>query len=138
MQKNYILHVEDDKLQKKLFSGVLANFIKEVDYQIITTNSGKEALEFIKGKNEISGVSQKELGLVLLDLSLPDISGMDILREIQGLDSNHKVPVIVLTAHEDTQLIVETMKLGASDYIIKGKNKEELDRLFKAITNIIQ
>jgi two-component system, NtrC family, response regulator AtoC len=72
----------------------------------------------------VSLVLQHEPDLLILDQLLPDGTGIDVLREIRGL--NNGVPVIMLTAIDKSDIAVQAMKLGASDYVTKPVNFEEL------------
>jgi len=81
--------------------------IKE-GYDVVAANSGERALELF---------SKKRFDIVMTDLKMPGISGLDLLREIQALSDN--IPVIIMTAFATVESAVEAMKLGASDYIVK-------------------
>ena len=78
-------------------------------------------------------MSESDLDMVLLDIRLPGISGMQVLHEIQSSYPN--VPVIVLTAINETYVAVEAMKSGASDYIVKPFS---LDRVYTSIHTVLQ
>ena len=69
----------------------------------------------------------QNVDLVILDLKLPDQSGLDVLKEIKFLTP--EIPVMMLTAVQETRTAVEAMKLGAIDYFLKPFNVEELKML---------
>ncbi len=104
--------VEDDRdcveLLKEVFSGQ--------DYRLRCFLSSREALETMKRE----GLPD----LVLSDLMLPELDGISLLKEIHAM--NPRLPVILMTAHGSIQTAVEALKLGASDYITKPLNFEEL------------
>jgi DNA-binding NtrC family response regulator len=81
--------------------------IKE-GYDVATANDGERALELF---------TKKEFNVVITDLKMPGMSGLDLLREIQAVSDS--VPVIIMTAFASVENAVEAMKLGASDYIVK-------------------
>jgi DNA-binding NtrC family response regulator len=81
--------------------------IKE-GYDVATANDGERALEMF---------TKKGFDIVITDLKMPGMSGMDLLKEIQAVSSS--VPVIIMTAFASVESAVEAMKLGASDYIVK-------------------
>ncbi len=60
--------------------------------------------------------------LILLDYSMPDLTGHDVLKEIRSQRSQLELPIIMLSGNEDVQDIVESLKLGANDYIVKPAN----------------
>jgi two-component system cell cycle response regulator CtrA len=64
---------------------------------------------------------------MLIDLSMHDISGFDMLKQIK--DKQVNVPVAVFTAHEDESIKNQAIILGAKDYFVKGKDIDELNRL---------
>src|SRR5262249_61195652 len=67
--------------------------------------------------------------VVVLDLQLPDGSGLDVFRDIQALDP--KKPVIFITAHGTTETAIEAMKRGAFDYLVKPVDLERLSQLLQ-------
>ena len=110
-EKKKILIVEDEKVNLELLRIVLQN-----DYEILTAENGAEALDAI---NNESGLS-----MVLLDLNLPDMSGMDILKGMNESNMLDNLPVIVLTAEKEAE--VESLNIGASDFISKPYPRPEV------------
>ena len=92
-----------------------ARYLKKLGYEVFTAADGEAGLQELQ-KNSID--------LVLLDLRLPKMGGMDVLKEIRNNDQ--ELPVVMLTAHGDVQTAVTAMKLGASDYLLKGFDLDEL------------
>lgn len=92
-----------------------ARFLKKHGYEVYTAPDGEAGLLELQ-KNSID--------LVLLDVRLPKMSGLDVLGEIRKNDAT--LPVIMLTAYGDVQTAVAAMKMGALDYLIKGFDLEEL------------
>ncbi len=72
----------------------------------------------------LEALSQKQTGLVLLDLSLPDSQGLDTFAKVYA--HSPKVPIIVLSGNDDQQLALYAVKSGAQDYLVKGKIDREL------------
>ena len=111
-----ILIVDDDEvIQDTLF-----DVLKKRGYDIFLAGSGKEALETIK-KNIID--------LVLLDMRLPDVDGLEVLKKVKELDS--EILVIMMTAYSDIQTAVAAMKSGAYHYINKPFELDELKLLIE-------
>ena len=92
-----------------------ARYLKKHGYEVCTAADGEAGLQELQ-KNSID--------LVLLDLRLPKLGGLDVLKEIRK--SEQELPVVMLTAHGDVQTAVTAMKLGASDYLLKGFDLDEL------------
>jgi len=130
MEKKYLLYVEDELAQANLFAIILRGEIKEYHYGVVTVNSGEDLLNFLSGDKELS-VDRKDIGLILLDLSMHDVSGMQILKNIRRYEL--EIPIAIFSARDDKDTIAETKKLGAEEYFVKGKDLEELQRLKKFI-----
>ncbi|GHF93295.1 hypothetical protein GCM10017161_22000 [Thalassotalea marina] len=104
---NYtILAVDDAKDSLMLLEFDLA----ESGYRVITAESGELALEIIK---------ETDVSLVLLDIHMPGISGIDTLKRMQQEQAMQNVPVIMLSASGEEDAIVTALELGADDYITK-------------------
>ena len=123
MKKKRVLIVEDDKTQIKLWEKIVSNV--NVKSELVTT--GEQALDYIKNHDDI--------GLVLLDLALPDISGLDVLESIKKLNS--KIPVAILSATEDSKIVLKAGNLGAADFFVKGSDPKDIMRLFEFVDDVI-
>src|SRR5690625_4502121 len=106
-----ILIVEDEQ---KL-SRVLELELQYENYKTAIANDGKEALRLME---------EKDWDLVLLDIMLPELSGMEVLRKIRRTDE--VIPIILLTARDEVHDKVSGLDLGANDYITKPFQIEEL------------
>jgi DNA-binding response OmpR family regulator len=107
----HILIVEDDADLQTFLRG----FFDEKGFATQVTHSGKEALSMAK---------KSPPSLVILDLGLPDMHGELVCQEMKK--ANPAVPIIILTANDDTQSVVGTFGKGADDYINKPFNNDEL------------
>jgi len=124
MQKdtyNYkILIAEDNQGDLTLFKDYLSDFI--TNPTIFHTKSFRET------KNEIV-FNKEEIEIIFLDLTLPDISPLELLKEVIALAGN--IPIIVLTGYSDFALATESISLGISDYLLKDELNSTL--LYKSI-----
>ena len=116
MNKKSILIVDDNKKMQFL----LTNSLKEQGYGIITASDGLEA---------IKEVEKYIPDLVLLDMKLPDMSGLQVLEKLREIDKD--LIIIMITAYGNIKSSVTAMKLGAYDYITKPFNYEELFIIIK-------
>jgi DNA-binding NtrC family response regulator len=114
--KPSILIVDDDEVMQQTLSDVL----KKKGYEIFSVGAGNGALSIIK-KNIID--------LVLLDMRLPDVDGIEVLKRVKELDT--EILVIMMTAYSDVQTAVSAMKSGAYHYINKPFELEELKLLIE-------
>ena len=110
---NTILMIEDDKK----ISRILELQLHHANFKTIAVYDGYSAAKSLKNNLAKSD-------LVLLDVMMPGFSGFEILKMIRELDS--QIPVIFLTARDDTSDIVTGLKSGADDYVTKPFNFEEL------------
>lgn len=115
-----ILIVED----KSSFAEVLKVALEDGGFTTIIAKSGREAIQTFK---------REKFDLVLLDLRLPDIDGIDILRELKNIDNDTKF--IIMTAFGTVERAVEAMKIGACDFLTKPF---EMDQLILIVRKVIQ
>lgn len=92
---------------------------REFTRAALESNGFYECLEAAGGREALSILANTEVDLVLLDLLMPDMSGFDVLKEIRRRYTDTQLPVIVITALEDTIDIVTALELGATDYVVK-------------------
>lgn len=111
MRDKIILLVDDDES----FCKVLEYNLREIGYQVIPSHSGEEAIEVFR---------EKEVDLVLTDIQMPGMSGLELLYEVKRL--NPEMLVIIITAFGSVDTAVDAMKNGAFDYITKPFNRDEL------------
>ena len=111
-RKRPVLIVEDDFVNRELLNAYL-----QQEYEILCAETAEEALRIIHGNSET-------LSLVLLDLNLPGMKGLDLLREIKKDMDLSRIPVIVLTS--DTESEVDSLNAGASDFIPKPYPRHEI------------
>ncbi len=117
---NSVLVVEDDVQVAKSLSDFLSR-----DFKVSVAYTAESALEIL---------SEKDFDLVLCDLKLPGMSGLDLLRKVKSFGIN--TPFVVLTAFGDIPTAVEAMKLGAVDFIRKGETSPQ--EFITRIRNIIE
>jgi len=96
----------------------LDRFFVKQGYAVHACNSGQSALD---------AMANEQFDLILLDYKMPGLNGLDTLREIRR--SQVKTPVIIMTAYGTTDTAIETMKLGAYDYLLKPFDRDELQRI---------
>lgn len=119
MSYKHILVIEDDPIFLKIISQAL---LKMENYNIISVSDGQGALDQL--------LKNTTLDAVILDLFLPDISGLEILKKIRKHPLHGDIPIIVLTSNNDKLDSIITLELGADDYITKPfYNRELIARL---------
>jgi two-component system, response regulator len=118
-----ILIVEDTPQDLELALRALKKANLTNDIQV--ARDGAEALEFIFGEGAHAG-RKVENGpkVILLDLKLPKVDGLDVLRRIKSDPRTRCIPVVVLTSSKEQNDVVESYKLGVNSYIVKPVNFE--------------
>jgi len=118
MFKKTILLVEDNADDEELTIRALKK--NNVTNDLVVARDGVEALDFIFGTGAYAGRDPTVLpGLVLLDLKLPKIDGLEVLRRIRADERTRRVPVTVLTSSKEEQDVIRSYDLGANSYIRK-------------------
>jgi two-component system response regulator len=127
-----ILLVEDDPQDVRLTLHALK--AENLGNRIEVVRDGEEALDFIfnRGKFE-SRAGAKQLKLVLLDLKLPKIDGLQVLREIKGDPRTCMIPVTVLTSSREERDLVESYRLGVNSYIQKPVDFDQFRATIKTL-----
>ncbi|GMI88495.1 hypothetical protein HRI_002518800 [Hibiscus trionum] len=114
-----VLAVDDDPICLK----VLENLLRKCQYQVTTTNQAIKALKMLRE-------NKNRYDLVISDVNMPDMDGFKLL-ELVGLEMD--LPVIMLSAHSDTKLVMKGITHGACDYLLKPIRIEELKNIWQHV-----
>jgi sigma-B regulation protein RsbU (phosphoserine phosphatase) len=101
-----LLIVDDEELNRD----GLARRLQRHDYEVVTVPSGREAIELLGGRR---------FDLVLLDIMMPGMNGLEVLKFLRRVDSLIDLPIIMVTAKGESEDMVEALELGANDYVTK-------------------
>ncbi|MBI5479296.1 MAG: sigma-54-dependent Fis family transcriptional regulator [Deltaproteobacteria bacterium] len=111
--------VVDDELHMR---SALADWLGDEGYDVVTAAGGEEAIRLF---------GERPADLLLLDLKMPGIDGIETMRRIRTIGSS--VPVIIITAYATIETAVAAMKVGAADYLVKPVNPEELSVIVRKL-----
>lgn len=118
MEKKLILLVEDNPSDVDLTRRALEK--NRICNELMVAEDGQEALDYLLGADPATGQPAHELpAVVLLDLQLPKVQGLEILRALRADRRTKCLPVVVLTSSRQEQDITESYNLGANSYIRK-------------------
>jgi DNA-binding response OmpR family regulator len=117
-----IIMIEDDEGHATLIERNIRR--AGVNNEIVPFRNGQDAMHYLFGEDGSGEVSSRRHLLVLLDLNLPDMTGIDILEKIKANQHTRRSPVIVLTTTDDQREIQRCYDLGANVYVTKPVNYE--------------
>jgi two-component system response regulator len=100
---------------------------------IHVARDGKEALDFLLGDEAHAAARADALKVILLDLKLPKIDGLEVLKRLRADDRTKLIPIVVLTSSREQRDVVESYRLGVNSYIVKPVNFE---RFTAAVRNL--
>ncbi|MDP8299620.1 MAG: response regulator [Candidatus Tantalella remota] len=132
MDRKIILLVEDNEDDVKL----TLNAFKEenIENKVKVINDGEEALDFIFGTGKYEGdEGVSSIAVVLLDIKLPKVDGLEILKRIRADERTKLLPVVILTSSKEEQDIINGYKLGCNSYVRKPV---EFDKFSKEVKEL--
>jgi two-component system response regulator len=118
MKTKIILLVEDNPSDIELTKRALAK--SRIANEVVVAEDGQEALDYLFGNGQYAGRDVSVLpALVLLDLKLPRVEGLDVLRQIRAEPRTSRLSVVILTTSKEEQDIAQSYDLGANSYVRK-------------------
>ncbi|PIQ08394.1 MAG: two-component system response regulator [Ignavibacteriales bacterium CG18_big_fil_WC_8_21_14_2_50_31_20] len=127
-----ILIVEDNPNDAEMALRALKK--NNLTNNVLVVVDGEEALDFIFHKNKFvnrDGFNQPKI--ILLDLKLPKVDGLEVLKELKNNEETKMIPVIVLTSSKEESDILESYKLGVNSYIVKPV---DFDKFVEAVRQL--
>lgn len=120
-----ILLVEDDDVDVMTVERVFKDL--NITNQLVNTNNGEEALNYLKTDGN------KKPCIILLDLNMPKMNGIEFLKIVKADENLKQIPVVVLTTSSQEQDIVESFKLSIAGYMVKSIDYTKFVETFRAI-----
>ena len=126
-----ILLVEDNANDAELTMEALSehNLANEVDL----VRDGAEALDYLQRKGKYAEAEEGNLAVILLDLKLPKVDGLEVLRVIKADEILKFIPVVVLTSSREERDVIESYRLGVNAYVVKPVNFSEFINAVKEL-----
>lgn len=119
-----VLVVDDSRIMRNFIKDCMIQFDLDYHYMFVEAEDGEEAFKLIQ---------IRPVDLVLLDWNMPKLLGIDFLRLVRSIEKFKHVPIIMVTSETAKANIIEALKNGATDYLIKpidqGKFKEKIAKL---------
>ena len=126
-----ILMVEDDPRDVELSVSALEDY--HLANEIVVTRDGEEALDYLYCRGAFSSRSKGNPAVVLLDLKLPKVDGLEVLRRMKGDPTLAMIPVVVLTSSREERDMVSSYKLGVNAYVVKPVDFHEFVTAIKEL-----
>lgn len=118
-----ILLVEDDPRDVELVLTALEEY--NLANEVVVANDGEEALDYLYRRGNFQMRPNGNPAVVLLDLKLPKVNGLEVLQQIRSDEKLRMMPVVVVTSSREERDLVESYKLGVNAYVVKPVNFHE-------------
>ena len=126
-----ILIAEDDKNDVELTLTALEEF--NLANVVVVVNDGEEALDYLYCRGKFANRIKGNPAVIFLDIKMPKVTGLEVLKQIKSDDSLKMVPSVILTSSREERDLVEGYKLGANAYVVKPVDFEEFIRAVKQL-----
>jgi CheY-like chemotaxis protein len=130
MADRHILLVEDSENDVELTIAALAKYVAN---QVDVARDGAEALDYLFRRGVFAGRTTGPPALVMLDLKMPKIDGLEVLRTIKADPTLKQLPVVVLTSSREQRDVVKSYELGVNAYVVKPV---EFDQFVDAVRQL--
>jgi two-component system response regulator len=131
MDMRTILYAEDSKLDVELTKEVLRE--NKILNPVIVVNDGVEALEYLNRQGEYKDRKPGNPGMILLDLKMPRMDGLELLEILKKDDKFKLIPVIMLTSSREEQDLIKGYELGVNAYVVKPVDFSDFANVVKEI-----
>jgi CheY-like chemotaxis protein len=128
---NTILLAEDNENDIELTLTALAEH--NLANEVVVVRDGEEALDYIYKRGSYESRAGGDPAVVLLDLKMPKVDGLQVLRKIKSDENLKSVPVVMLTSSKEESDLVESYRLGANAYVVKPVAFEQFVRVVKQV-----
>ncbi len=129
--KPIILLVDDDKADQEIVRRIVEQGATSAQLEIVS--SGQEALDYLSRPGPYKDSKSPPPNLVLLDLNMPGLSGLDVLARLRGKKITRSLPVVVLSTSDQESDIVQSYDLGANSFLTKPVKFDEFIRVIREL-----
>jgi len=126
-----ILLVEDDPKDTELTMTALEDY--NLGNEVVVASDGEEALDYLYHRGKFQRRSGENPAVMLLDLKLPKIDGLEVLQRVKADESLKMIPVVVLTSSREERDMVASYKLGVNAYVVKPVDFHEFVNAIKEL-----
>lgn len=126
-----ILIVEDDPNDVELTLTALAEY--NLANEVVVTRDGQQALDYLYCRGEFGARADENPAVMLLDLKLPKVDGLEVLQQIKSDERLKMIPVVVLTSSHEEKDMMRSYKLGVNAYVVKPVDFHEFVNAVKEL-----
>jgi DNA-binding response OmpR family regulator len=126
-----ILMVEDDSNDVEMTMTALEEY--NLANEVIVTRDGEEALDYLYCRGKYESRASDNPAVLLLDLKLPKVDGLEVLRQVKSDDKLKMIPVVVLTSSHEEKDMVASYRLGVNAYVVKPVDFHEFVNAIKEL-----
>ena len=101
--------------------------------EVITLRDGAEALDYLYRRGQFAGRAESQPAVVLLDLKMPKVDGMEVLRQLKGDPRLKAIPVVVMTSSREEKDLLQSYQLGVNAYVVKPLKFQEFVEAVKQL-----
>jgi two-component system chemotaxis response regulator CheY len=118
-----VLVVDDSRIMRNIVKNTFTQM--KIPCQFLEAGNGKEAMSLLQSQ---------QVNLILLDWNMPELSGIDFLKQVRAMDQYKSLPIIMVTSESAKYNVIEALKSGATDYIVKPVNEKNFTEKLSKIT----
>jgi CheY-like chemotaxis protein len=126
-----ILMVEDDPKDVELTMTALEEY--RLANEVVIARDGLQALDYLYARGEFTGRSPENPAVMLLDLKLPKVDGLEVLQKVKSDENLKTIPVVVLTSSNEEKDMMRSYKLGVNAYVVKPVDFHEFVNAVKEL-----
>jgi len=108
-----VLVVDDSRIMRNIVKNTFSEL--KIPCQFLEAGNGREAMQML---------NTQPVHLILLDWNMPELSGLDFLKQVRAMDQYKNLPIIMVTSESARYNVIEALKNGATDYIVKPVNEK--------------
>jgi CheY-like chemotaxis protein len=126
-----VLFVDDSPRDTELALSAFEEY--HLGNEVVVARDGAEALDYLYRRGPFAGRAEGQPTLILLDLKMPRVDGLEVLRQIKGDPALKAIPVVVMTSSREEQDLLSSYRLGANAYVVKPVKFQEFVEAVRSV-----
>jgi two-component system, response regulator len=131
MKTNRILLVDDSPQDRELALAALQEY--QLANEVLALRDGVEALDYLYRREEFAGRTDPDPAVILLDLKMPRVDGLEVLRQLKNDPVLKIIPVVIMTSSREEQDLIKSYQLGVNAYVVKPLNFHQFVEAVKVL-----